>query len=50
MLTVLTHNIIDQNHFGNLLRTSLSNLGTVSAKCQMIDFAMSNQYKGYRSG
>ena len=25
MLTVLTHNIIDQKHFGNILGTSLSN-------------------------
>ena len=25
MLTVLTDNIIDQNHFGNVIRTSLSN-------------------------
>ena len=25
MLTVLTDNIIDQNHFGNIIRTSLSN-------------------------
>ena len=50
MLTVLTHNIIDQNHFGNLLRTSLSNLGTVSVQSQMIHFAKKNQYKGYSSG
>ena len=25
MLTVLTNNNIDQNHFGNIIRTSLSN-------------------------
>ena len=25
MLMVLTDNIIDQNHFGNIIRTSLSN-------------------------
>ena len=42
MLTVLTHNNIDQNHFGNLLRTSLSNLGTVLAQSQLIHFAMEN--------
>ena len=29
MLTVLTDNIIDQNHFVNIIRTSLSN----SMKC-----------------
>ena len=40
MLTVLTDKIIDQNHFGNLIRTSLSNSTTVSAQSEMINFAM----------
>ena len=38
MLTVLTDNIIDQNHFGNIIRTSLSN--SRKSKSEMIDFAM----------
>ena len=36
---VLTDNIIDQNHFGNIIRT-LVTLGTVSAQSETIDFAM----------
>ena len=42
MLTVLTHNIIEQNHFGNILRTSLIHYLTrviFSAQSKMIDFA-----------
>ena len=37
MLTVLTDNIIDQNHFGNIIRTSLSNSRNSFGS---IDFAM----------
>ena len=41
MLTVLTDNIIDQNHFGNIIRTShYLTLETVSAQSEMTDFAM----------
>ena len=36
MLTVLTDNIIDQNHFGNIILT----LETVLAQSEMTDFAM----------
>ena len=40
MLTVLTDNIIDQNHFGNIIRTSLSNSMKSLAQSETIDFAM----------
>ena len=40
MLTVLTDNIIDQNHFGNIIRTSFLTLETISAQSETIDFAM----------
>ena len=34
---MLTDNIIDENHFGNIIRTSLSK---VMAQSENIDFAM----------
>ena len=42
MLMVLTHNIIERNHFGYILRTSLIHYLTgaiFSAQSKMIDFA-----------
>ena len=42
MLMVLTHNIIERNHFGYILRTSLIHYltgATFSAQSKMIDFA-----------
>ena len=47
MLTVLTDNIIDQNHFGNIIKTSLSNSKTVAAQSETIDLQLKNQYQGY---
>ena len=40
MLTVLTDNIIDQNHFGNIKGHHYLTLETVSAQSQTTDFAM----------
>ena len=42
MLMVLTDNIIDQNHFGNIIRKSLSTLGTVSAQSNIIIIIANN--------
>ena len=48
MLTVLTDNIIDQNHFGNIIRTSLSISRNSNLKRLILQWK--NQYQGYSSG
>ena len=44
---VLTDNIIDQNHFGNIIRQHYLTLETVSAQSEMNE---KNQYQCYSSG
>ena len=48
MLTVLTDNIIDQNHFGNIIGTYYLTLETVSAQSETNDFAMKKSIPRFR--